>query len=61
MMWDGVYQSAEVLGVFRTHHHAMPELDVAAFADGFAAHGQQNDGDGQNNSGGQDWPPKGKT
>ena len=37
---------AEVLGVFRTHHHAMPKFDIAAFADGFTPHGQKNDGYG---------------
>ena len=32
----------DVLGVLRAHHHAMPELHIAAFADGLAAHGEQN-------------------
>jgi hypothetical protein len=50
----------EMLGIFRTHHHSMPELDVATFADGFTAHRQENDSDEQNNASSQDWSPEGK-
>jgi hypothetical protein len=32
----------DVLGIFGAHHHSMPELDVAALADGLAAHEQEH-------------------
>ena len=33
----------------------MPEFDIAAFANGFASHGQQNHGDDEYSGGNEKW------
>ena len=52
MMWDGVYQSMEVLRVLGALHVEMPELDVAAFADERMAHQVLGERGGEDDAGG---------
>src|SRR5205823_2084950 len=44
----------EVLRVLRTHHHAVPELDITAFADRHAAHRKKRDSGCSENEDGEE-------